>query len=104
MTTFAEWRQDRTKVLTLAIAGMGILLFWAVMAIPNLMRSRTAANAASGIARQRLLETELASSTYYAPATKAKPAAMIASDVAMSLSGAGAAQAEASGGQKMIRT
>jgi hypothetical protein len=83
---------------------MGILLFWAVMAIPNLMRSRTAANAASGIARQRLLETELASSTYYAPATKAKPAAMIASDVAISLSGAGAAQAEASGGQKMIRT
>jgi hypothetical protein len=103
MSTFAEWRQDQTKVLTVAIAGMGVLLFWAAMALPKLNRSRIAANAPSEIARQRLLETEMASRRYYSPAAKAKPA-MTVSDAATSPPAAGAAQAESSGEQKMIRT
>jgi hypothetical protein len=92
MSTFAEWRQDRTKVLTVAIAGMGVLLFWAAMALPKLNRSRIAANAPGGIAKQGLMETEMASRMYYySPGAKAKLAPMTVSDTATSLSATGAA-------------
>src|SRR5271157_2498594 len=65
----------------IVIAVVGVLLLAAV-ATPNLLRSRMAANEASRVARQRTLEGDLASRSYYAPTMKAKPAAVTTALVA----------------------
>jgi len=55
-----RWTRKRW-VLTLATAGCAFLLLLAI-SIPNLLRSKMAANEASAIARQRIAETEKAMS------------------------------------------
>jgi hypothetical protein len=87
----------------MALAFVAALVFVAV-GTSNLMRTRMAENTPGVLAQRQLLESELASDAYYGSATKAKPAAMIASGAATSSSVGGATPEGASDGRKMIRT
>jgi len=93
---------------------VGVLLIGAIT-VPNLLRPRMAANEASRVAHQRMLEGDLASRSYYAPTMKAKPAAVTTALVAVDQPadqadpGAAVAQAQhtepiAGAGRKIIRT
>jgi hypothetical protein len=86
-----------------AIAIVAVLMM-AAMAIPNLMRSRVAANDASRAARMRALEAESANNMYYAPTTKDEPVAIVNSQEAASASAVAGAPADASSERKIIRS
>jgi hypothetical protein len=90
------------------MAGAFVLgLVLAGMAVPNLFRSRIPAEESSRALRQRLMESELASNLSNGPLDKAKPAAMIATDVGVELSvgqSTGSAAAQGADDRKMVRT
>lgn len=102
MSIFADWPGGSRRLLWVGGAFV-VALMLVAGAMPNLMRSRMAANDSSRLARQHVLEAELASNRYYGPATKARPATLFASD-ATNPATAGALAQEAADDRKMIRT
>jgi hypothetical protein len=59
------------------IVALGIVALWAVIAIPNLNRSRSAAELASSIARQRPFENEISGRAYAPIALKPEAATYV---------------------------
>jgi hypothetical protein len=104
MSTLVDAGSLRAKPWSWVAPVFVAALVLSTVAIPNLMRSRMAANDSSRVAHQRTLEAEMANNMYYGTIAKAKPAAPIAKGAANSLLAAGAVPAEAAAERKMIRT
>lgn len=88
MTTLSQSPNTQRKPSRLfVISGLGLLSLAAAIALPNLSRSRTAANRASASYRQRTLDTELARGAYAPTLVKTR-----------------SAEVESSGVEKILRT
>jgi hypothetical protein len=99
MSTFAEPLGEIKKPWQWIVIGVGILLIWSAMALPNLMRSKVAGSA------EHMGHTEPAARFYEATPPKAKPVAAALDQDTMKVRTSGApVAANIEAGRKIIRT
>jgi hypothetical protein len=102
MSGVAETLNKRGNAWWIALVGMAILMV--ASALPNLLRARMAANESSAAARQRILETEMATNLYYSPVAKGTLQAGTAADTAVKPSTPVEAAQNAASDRKIVRS
>jgi hypothetical protein len=102
MPGIAEALNRRGNGWWIGLAGIAVLIVAA--ALPNLRRSRIAADEPRAFAPQPVLETERARNTYYNPVAKTSPKAQIIADAAVAPATLGGASPNAASDRKIVRS
>jgi len=104
MTTFADSVRAGKLPWQAIMIGFGGALLLSAVAIPNLLRSRMAANESSRMARLSALEPEVATDQYYGPTMKAKTEVGVQGGAALKSLVAGQTLPDSAVGRKLVRT